>query len=227
MKRIAHRGHGSPENSLFAIKKAQACGSFHYIEVDIQTGSDGCVFLFHDWTGARLLGNARPMSTYSKEEIRQTRLLHADGKPSQESIPFLEDALPLLNVFEQVNLEIKTQTEEASHAVLKELKRLKESMERERFVISSFCTDTVRLAKDAGFRTGLLYYGRPTVAMIEPVRHSFDQLHLSIEFNDAESLSELKRAFACPIWLYTERGAYERQRLEAMEADAVFTDLLP
>ena len=91
---IAHRaGAGlAPENSLSAVRRARELG-VDAIEVDVRLTADGELVVCHDATIERTTNGRGRVDEMSLEELRQYRIVGADGSVTDEALPTLGDVL--------------------------------------------------------------------------------------------------------------------------------------
>jgi glycerophosphoryl diester phosphodiesterase len=91
---VAHRGdwRRAPENSLSGIRSSISQG-VDIVEVDVAMTSDGHLVLMHDQTVDRTTNGTGSVSEMTLSEIRQLRLLMADGSLTDERVPTLREAL--------------------------------------------------------------------------------------------------------------------------------------
>lgn len=223
MRYIAHRGYGEPENSLLAIAAARRL--FDAIEVDIQVTADGVPVVFHDRTLERLCAHSGCLEKMTFAELKHYPFHgFALGEASVQCIPSMEEAAPLLETFDVVNLEIKSRAPEAAAIIFDAAQPLA----RETNVIfSSFDAPLVLAAKRAGFRAALLYYGEPILHALASMRSGYDQLHLCAESLSRAKVEFLRMRLGCPIWLYTARNSSDLAALAQLQPEGVFTDVLP
>jgi glycerophosphoryl diester phosphodiesterase len=94
----AHRAKpetpGFPENSLEGIVKLVQSGNF-ILEIDVSMSKDSVLFLFHDDELERLTANRGLARERTWSELDTMRLLDAQGRLTQATIPSLEEALSL------------------------------------------------------------------------------------------------------------------------------------
>ncbi len=112
--RYAHRGlhnsaEGIPENSMVAFRLAAEQG--YGIELDIHLTRDGRLAVIHDNSLLRTAGVDVKAKDLTAEELRQYRL-----EGTEETIPFLEDVLPLFEGKAPVIVELKVESNSASLA---------------------------------------------------------------------------------------------------------------
>lgn len=105
---VAHRGGAALgiENSLSCIQKGIESGA-DMIEIDVHLTADGHVVVCHDRTIDRTTNGKGRIEELTLEQIRQYRLLNADGTPSDETIPTLEEVFQTVNGRCDILLEIK------------------------------------------------------------------------------------------------------------------------
>lgn len=163
---VAHRGYPGryPENSLAGIQAAIAAGAL-YVEFDVQFSRDGIPIVLHDQDTARTTGRSGLVHEMPVENLRQ---LHA-GEPARfgESyadtpLPTLHCMLQLLAEFPQVSAFMDIKREGLSrlrcrHALAAMLNAFPESMSKHQVIFLSEEIRIVRLAREAGLRTGWLF----------------------------------------------------------------------
>lgn len=91
----AHRGQKdprAPENSLASFTDTVQRGPI-LIEIDIARSADGVLMLMHDQTLDRTTTGTGPLAAKTYRELRQFWLRDGEGKPTDERIPTLEEAL--------------------------------------------------------------------------------------------------------------------------------------
>lgn len=112
--RYAHRGlhnstEGIPENSMAAFRRAAEQG--YGTELDIHLTKDGRLAVIHDSSLLRTAGADVKAKDLTAEELSQYRL-----EGTQETIPFLEDVLPLFEGKAPVIVELKVEGNSAALA---------------------------------------------------------------------------------------------------------------
>ncbi|MEN8248703.1 MAG: glycerophosphodiester phosphodiesterase family protein [Bacteroidota bacterium] len=107
-KVVAHRGFSgyTPENTIPAIKKALELG-VDIIEIDVHLSKDGIPVILHDFDLDRTTNATGPVINYTFEELRTFRILGADGIPTDETIPSLNEILKLINGQTECTIELK------------------------------------------------------------------------------------------------------------------------
>jgi glycerophosphoryl diester phosphodiesterase len=145
------RGAGNPpENSLSAFESAIACG-VGGIELDVHLSKDGKLAVFHDTTLERMTGTTGEVGAFTLAELKKLHLLQADGRPSKEAIPTLDEVLDLVDLDRRaagftVNIELKGPfCAEAVAIVLH--KRFAEGWLPANFLLSSFDMGSLREVK--------------------------------------------------------------------------------
>ncbi len=101
----AHRGFhdnsgDAPENSRLSFERAAQKG--YGIELDVQLSLDNEVVVFHDDTLKRICGTNQKVSSLSKQELSQHKLLGSD-----ECIPTLSDVLKCVDGRVPLLVELK------------------------------------------------------------------------------------------------------------------------
>lgn len=91
---VAHRGGAAlgMENSLSCIEKGIAAGA-DMVEIDIHLTADGELVVCHDNTVNRTTDGRGHISHMTLAELKQLHLKDADGNPSDETLPTLEEVL--------------------------------------------------------------------------------------------------------------------------------------
>jgi glycerophosphoryl diester phosphodiesterase len=104
----AHRGAHlvAPENSIAAIEGAIAIGA-DVIEIDARVTADGVVVLMHDDEVARTTGGEGTISGQSWAVLSRLRLRDAQGRPTDQPIPTLAQALATVRGRAVVDLDLK------------------------------------------------------------------------------------------------------------------------
>lgn len=110
---VAHRGGAALgiENSLSCIEKGIESGA-DMIEIDVHLTADGHVVVCHDRTINRTTNGKGRIEDLTLEQLRQYRLLNADGTLSDETIPTLEEVFKMANGRCAILLEIKKRKEQ-------------------------------------------------------------------------------------------------------------------
>ena len=108
MQIIAHRGGSGlgPENSLSCIEKGITSGA-DTIEIDVHMTKDGYLLVCHDQTVNRTTNGRGEIRAMRLSEIRELRLLDADGNITDEYMPTLGEVLELVNGRAGLLIEIK------------------------------------------------------------------------------------------------------------------------
>ncbi len=106
----AHRGGAGlwAENSLGAFRGAVALG-VDWLELDVHLTRDGGVAVIHDPSLERTTTGTGQVRHLALEDLRRARLKGADGRPTDEGVPTLEEVLDLVApTGVGVLLEVKT-----------------------------------------------------------------------------------------------------------------------
>ncbi len=105
---IAHRGASdtAPENSLLAFGRALDEGA-DALETDLRIAADGTIVCHHDPSTGRVADRDLDIGRSTLAALRAADLLGADGRPSGEVIPTLEELLELTPADVVVVLELK------------------------------------------------------------------------------------------------------------------------
>ena len=92
---VSHRGFWGGniiQNTVESAKMAYLSGA-DIVEVDLCRSQDGYYYCFHDGNEELLLGEDRPFSQWTKEEIESTDLINTTGEPSGKTVERWEDYL--------------------------------------------------------------------------------------------------------------------------------------
>ena len=104
--RYAHRGlhdltAGIPENSMAAFRRAVERG--FAVELDVHLTADGQLAVIHDGDLRRTCGVGGAVEDLTAEQLRRCRLFG-----TEETVPMLEDVLPLFQEGPPLLIELKT-----------------------------------------------------------------------------------------------------------------------
>ena len=104
----AHRGGAflGHENTLSCIEKGMAAGA-DLVEIDVHKTKDGAVVVCHDETLDRTTDTKGRIEEMTLEEVRRARIVDKEGRPTDETIPTLEEVLQLIGGRCGLLLEIK------------------------------------------------------------------------------------------------------------------------
>ena len=145
---IAHRGasYDAPENTLASFKLGYAQNA-DADELDIYLTKDGRIAVIHDADTGRTAGVTNKVGSSTFEELRRLevgRFGKWKDKGFSETIPALEEVLPLIPEGKRLFIEIKCGPE-----VLPELEKVlqREGKQPEQTVIIGFGYETMRQAK--------------------------------------------------------------------------------
>lgn len=103
--RYAHRGlhdlsAGVPENSMAAFRRAVEQG--FAVELDVHLTADGCLAVIHDGDLRRTCGVGGVVEDLTAQQLRRCRLFG-----TEETVPMLEDVLPLFQEGPPLLIELK------------------------------------------------------------------------------------------------------------------------
>ena len=123
----AHRGGAGYdlENSLRCIKRSLEAG-IGSVEIDVQLSSDGYVVVCHDVSVDRTTNGEGHIADMTLAQLRQLRLVDANGNVTEEQLPLLSEVLELIDGKAHLLLEIKRYKgsgEALECAVVEELRR--------------------------------------------------------------------------------------------------------
>lgn len=105
---VAHRGGADlgMENSLSCIERGIAAGA-DMVEIDIHLTADHRLVVCHDQSIDRTTNGKGKIGEMTLSEVQQYRLLDSEGRPSDETLPTLEQVLELCKGRCGILLEIK------------------------------------------------------------------------------------------------------------------------
>ncbi|MDX1443249.1 MAG: glycerophosphodiester phosphodiesterase family protein [Gammaproteobacteria bacterium] len=203
---VAHRGYPGryPENSLPGMQAAIAAGALQ-VEFDVQFSRDGIPIVLHDESTARTTGRSGLVHEMPAEELRR---LHV-GEPARFGTSFPESPLPtlhcmlqLLAEFPQVTAFMDIKREGLSrlrcrHALAAMLNAMPDTLQRRQLVFLSEEIRIVRLAREAGLRTGWLFE-----PWHEKHYSTARQLGAEFLFTSARHLPETGEAFWRGPWTW-------------------------
>lgn len=166
---VAHRGGAAlgMENSLSCIEKGIAAGA-DMVEIDIHLTADNQVVVCHDRTVNRTTNGKGKIAEMTWGEIQQLRLLDKEGKPSNETLPTLEQVLDLCR--DRCNLLIEIKKKKDLYVGIEALadSLVKQHGMQNQVVFQSFNDDvlfklheidpTLRLEKLLFYKTGSLLF---------------------------------------------------------------------
>jgi len=162
---VAHRGGADlgMENSLSCIEKGIAAGA-DMIEIDLHLTADNQVVVCHDRSINRTTNGKGEIGKMTLAEIQQYRLLDQNGKPSDETIPTLEQVLELCKGRCGMLIEIKKKKDQYIGIEALSDSLVKQHGMQEQVIFQSFNDDvleklhaidpTLRLEKLLFYRSG-------------------------------------------------------------------------
>ena len=161
--RIAHRGASAerPENTLAAFRRALELGA-GMIECDLHLCSDGHVVVIHDAKLDRTTDGRGPVRELPLGEIRRLDAGRWRGAEfAGERVPTLEETLDLVLPRAMLNLELKSEGEDARMLALETVAAVSQRRELERVVFSSFDMPTLVRVREASphAQIGVLWEG--------------------------------------------------------------------
>ena len=138
-KIIAHRGGADlgPENSLYCINKGIEAGA-DMVEIDLHLSKDGEIIVCHDPKIDRTTNGKGYISELTFDELRQYRLLDADGKATDQQLPTLDEVMELTNGRCELLIEIKKDKSSLPGIEEKVLQTINRHQAESRSTIQSF-----------------------------------------------------------------------------------------
>jgi glycerophosphoryl diester phosphodiesterase len=138
---IGHRGARgeAPENTISGFRHAQRLG-LQTVEIDVRLTCDDKLVVIHDATVDRTTNANGPVSDFTASELAA---LDARSEctewPEIVGIPTLDEALPVLDDFPMIQIELKKDTNERLEAVAEAvIEAIRERGIQDRVVLSSF-----------------------------------------------------------------------------------------
>ena len=147
-KMVAHRGAGDltmPEASLPAYSNAVATGC-NIVKLDLQRTKDGVIVMGHDKTLSRNMGWKATISDLGYEEILEKGRFLQDGKPGNERIVRLDQALEIVKPIPEMWIDFKAFTPEFAEDVLATIRRA--GIDPSRVMVATFSTEALAYFRD-------------------------------------------------------------------------------
>jgi glycerophosphoryl diester phosphodiesterase len=234
---FGHRGtgptradHPFPENSLTSFVAAMERGA-HGVELDAEITMDGAVVVMHDDSVDRTTDCTGCVSGLTFEQVRACRLLDADGNPTTQSPPTLEEVYEALGSDALVNVELKVFGEDCStpstgavalvEAVLDEVIRIGG---QERTLFSSFDETAVEAvkARHPGFYAALIS-NTPDAAFVDTaIELNLDAIHPLFSVSEDDVQLALDAGLQVNVWGVNSADFLQRQIDKG--ATAIITD---
>lgn len=127
MRLIGHRGARgeAPENTLSGFRHLRQLG-LRAVEFDIQVSADNELVVIHDPRLERTTSGHGPVRDRTADAMTALDACHKSfpSWPDSDGVPRLEDVLALLDDFEHLELEVKSQTPEEESVVIARLPEL-------------------------------------------------------------------------------------------------------
>lgn len=161
VKICAHRGDSLhwPENTLSAFQSAVAQGA-DYVELDVQSSSDGELFVFHDEYMKRITGYPGRLWEYTAAQLSEMDAGAFMGEQfAGTRIPTLTQALSFCRGQIRVNVEIKETAYEIKHPIAARVVQIIEELDMaDQCVVTAYTRSTLNLVKrlNPEIRTSLL-----------------------------------------------------------------------
>ena len=216
---IAHRGAKGyePENTLLAFAKALELGA-RWIETDVYAVEDELV-LIHDDRLERTTNGAGYVTESSLEYLRSL-----DAGKGQR-IPFLTEAIDLIDGRAGINIELKGPDTAAPLARLLTRVLSGSRWQREQFIVSSFNhPELLAFARQMpDIRIGALTASLPLgyAAFAEPL--SAWSIHASVECVNREFVEDAHKR-GKKMFVYTVNHPENFRRVRSLGVDGIFTD---
>ncbi len=217
---IGHRGTAgtAPENTLASFVAAVRAG-VEMIELDVHRCAGGELVVIHDKKVNRTTNGTGQVNKKSLSELQQLNAGYG------EKIPTLREVLDMLDKQVKINIELKgPDVAEPVFNLLEEYKSL-HGWQCEDFYISSF--DHSQLLQfrqwDKQTKTGILYEGKPKdFAHLAKKLQAFS-INIPLHKANKKTINKI-HAESLQVWVYTVDKPEDFLRLEALGADALFTN---
>lgn len=221
---IAHRGFSAeaPENTLSSVEAAIKAKADR-VEIDVQLGLDGTVYLMHDTTLSRTTGVNNRLSNLTDDEIEQ---LDAGSWFSEEfegeKVPKLSDVLEVCKGKIALKIELKPQNgneKELAKAVVEEVQ---ESGMSQNVMISSFSKNAIMTVRnlDKNIISGLIVifiYGE-----YSGINYA-DGIVINQNFLTLEQASAIKRSNKL-VYAWTPNSYDDLRAVNRLGVDGIITD---
>jgi glycerophosphoryl diester phosphodiesterase len=220
---VAHRGASglAPENTLAALRRAQAIGAT-WAEVDVQRTSDGVLVLVHDDTWERTAGDRRAIAAVPWDVVRGFDAgSWYDAAHAGEPPATLDAALDLAKRGLHLDLEIKSPAHHPGLAA-DVVAAVRRAGVADRVLLSCFDPDVVESVADAAPDVAAAYLASAPLARRHP-RVATYVLHHAVVTGQPEYVAEL-RARGARSWTYTVDDAATARAVSAAGARAVITN---
>lgn len=221
---IAHRGFSAeaPENTLSAVEAAIKAKADR-VEIDVQLGLDGTVYLMHDTTLLRTTGVNNRLSNLTDEEIEQ---LDAGSWFSEEykgeKVPRLSDVLKTCKGKIALKIELKPQN--GNDKILAEavVEEVQESGMSQNVMISSFSKNAIMTVRnlDKNIISGLIVifiygeYGGISYA---------DGIVVNQNYLTLEQVSAIQRSNKL-VYAWTPNSYDDLRAVNRLGVDGIITD---
>lgn len=192
----AHRGAhlDAPENSLKGFQQTIDMG-IDIIELDVRCTKDGQLVVIHDKTVNRTTNGQGAVDSFTFDEIRKLKLMF-NGKPTDQRIPALREALLLAKGKILVDLDIKS-----ASCIEKIMQEVKETGTENTcfFFVGEAQHVTMLKQRDAKFRTLLRTHSekeaREALAVVKP-----EAIHIDPSHHTEETVAFIKQHGA-RVWI--------------------------
>ncbi|MFC2170647.1 glycerophosphodiester phosphodiesterase [Calditrichota bacterium] len=216
---FAHRGASGhyPENTLLAFEKAISAG-LTWIETDVYLIEDKLVIIHDD----RLERTTNGTGHVAQKSLDYLRSLDAGNG---EKIPFLEEALDLIDKRAGMNIEMKGKNTAAATAQVINRYVTEKGWSYDQFLVSSFIHPELLEFKHLcpQVRTGALIAHIPLNFAAFAEKLDIYSIHASIEFLSEEFIYDAHER-GLKFFVYTVNHQEDVRRMIEMNVDGIFTD---
>lgn len=221
---IAHRGFSAeaPENTLSAVEAAIKAKADR-VEIDVQLGLDGTVYLMHDSTLSRTTGVNNRLANLNDEEIQQ---LDAGSWFSEEfegeKVPKLSDVLEVCKGKIALKIELKPQNGNEKKLAEAVVEDVQESGMSQNVMISSFSKNAIMTVRklDKNIISGLIVifiYGE-----YSGISYA-DGIVINQNFLTLEQSSAIQRSNKL-VYAWTPNSYDDLRAVNRLGVDGIITD---
>lgn len=215
--RAAHQTH--PENSIAAIKDAIQTGA-DIVEIDVRSTKEGVLVLMHDKTINRMTGDTGLVSDFTLQQLREKRLLF-NGKPTDELIPTLKEALEAAHGYIMVDIDFKLDSVSQAMKVFRQIEETQTENQVIFFIYNQYHFIPFLQQANKSIRIMPRAYNKEDVRTILK-NYKVPVIHIDDSFYDHKLMKKVRRK-KIRIWS-NALGKYDK--LEKEKQDSGYDELL-
>ena len=223
---IGHRGAKgeAPENTIGGFRYALDKGITHF-ELDVRLSADGVPVVIHDATTRRTTGRKFRVEQCSALQLARMDAASKNNWPFFERVPTLLDIIPLLEISDSVQLEIKADQPSRQHALLRSIGEALKHADPQRYTITSVDTNILALAATVlpQFRRGLLC-SRPMINYLAIANRLGCELLVFQHRILSRKLIEQAHRSGFEVSTYTTNDIRRIKKLGDFGVDSIITD---